>query len=232
MAQAIATSLLIDARSIQGPDRCKAVLSAFDSLAPGETLVVTTDHAPQPLLRHFQVDRAGLFEWSPLEEGPPAWRTEIVRRSAVAGELRGVFEALSWDHDRLEEIERKAFEALARGDSAAAVAAWKDFAFGLKRHIRFEEKILFPAFEEKAGVSPDAGPTTVMRAEHREIESLLDAIGGALGGNGAAALPLRGDLHRVLGQHNLKEERVLYPATDQCLDGPERDALVRRIQAS
>jgi len=232
MAQAIAQPLLIDARSIQGPDRCKAVLSAFDSLAPGEALVVTTDHAPQPLLRHFQVDRAGLFEWSPLEEGPPAWRTEIVRRSAVAGELRGVSEALSWDHDRLEEIERKAFEALARGDSAGAVAAWRDFAFGLKRHIRFEEGILFPAFEEKAGVSPDAGPTAVMRAEHREIESLLDAIGGALEGNGAAALPLRGDLHRVLGQHNLKEEQVLYPATDQWLGGPERDALVKRIQAS
>lgn len=70
-----------------------------------------------------------------------------------------------------------------------------------------------------------------MRDEHREIERTIDAIGRAFSGDGAA-LPLRAELHRLLGQHNLKEEGVLCPATDQCLDPEGRDALVARIQAS
>ena len=78
---------------------------------------------------------------------------------------------------------------------------------------------------------PAAGPTAVMRSEHREIERLIGAIGQALTG-GEAPLLLRAALHRVLGEHNLKEERMLYPATDQALAPEERDALVARIQAS
>jgi regulator of cell morphogenesis and NO signaling len=142
-----------------------------------------------------------------------------------------VTEALSWDHDRLDGLEQQAFERLAAGDRAGARAAWSEFTVGLRRHIRFEEELLFPAFEKGFGVSPEAGPTAVMCAEHREIERLIGAIGRALAGE-ETALPLRAQLHRVLGEHNLKEERMLYPATDQALDPEERDALVVRIQAS
>jgi uncharacterized protein (DUF2249 family)/hemerythrin superfamily protein len=231
MPQAVAARRVLDTRTLPAPDRCNTVFSTVDSLAPGDALVVLTDHAPRSLLRHLQSDRAGVFEWSPLEEGPPVWRTEITRRRAEPGSLRGVTEALSWDHDRLDEIEKRAFEAFGGGDTAGAISAWKEFVHGLKRHIRFEEEILFPAFEEKTGVPPAAGPTAVMRVEHRQIQGLLDAIAAALEG-ATDALPLRARLHRVLGDHNMKEERVLYPATDQTLDEEGRDALVRRIQQS
>ena len=70
-----------------------------------------------------------------------------------------------------------------------------------------------------------------MRAEHRQIETLIELIGRALAGEGAA-LSLRTELHRVLGDHNVKEEKIVYPATDQLLEPEERDALVGRIQAS
>jgi uncharacterized protein (DUF2249 family)/hemerythrin superfamily protein len=231
MPQGVADRRVLDTRTLLAPDRCNTVFSTVDSLAPGDALVVLTDHTPKSLLHRLQSERAGLFEWSPLEEGPPLWRTEITRRPADPGSLRGVTEALSWDHDRLDEIERRAFEALAGGDTAGALSAWKEFVHGLRRHIRFEEEILFPAFEERAGVPPAAGPTAVMRVEHRQIEGLLDTIAAALEG-AEDALPVRARLHRVLGEHNMKEERVLYPATDQALDEEGRDALVRRIQQS
>ena len=231
MAQAVTARRVFDTRTLVAPGRCKTVFATFDSLAPGDSLVVITDHAPQPLLHRLQSERAGVFEWSPLEEGPPVWRTEITRRAADPGTLRAVTEALSWDHDRLEEIERRAFEAHAAGDAAGAVAAWKEFAHGLKRHIRFEEGILFPVFEERTGAPPAAGPTAVMRIEHRQIEGFLDAIASALE-RAADALPLRARLHHVLGDHNIKEERILYPATDQSLDEIGRDEVVRRIQRS
>jgi regulator of cell morphogenesis and NO signaling len=227
----LAAARVIDVRELEGPDHCQAVLGAFDLLAPGETLVVVSDHAPRKLLGHLQADRKGEFEWSPLEAGPARFRTEIARRDAKRPALRGVNEALAWDHDRLEAIEDHAFRFYAAGDAAGARAAWAEFELGLRRHIRFEEDLLFPAFERVTGMPPDAGPTAVMRIEHVRIGELLEAIGGALHGAGAP-LPLRSELHRVLGAHNEKEEMVLYPMTDQSLGAAESDALVARMQAS
>ena len=42
----------------------------------------------------------------------------------------------------------------------------------------------------------------------------------------------RHTLHAVLGNHNLKEENIVYPLTDQALTADQRDALVARMQAS
>lgn len=222
---------VIDVRQLPDADYCGTILDAFDFLAPGESLVVVRSAEPRALLRRLQAERKGLFEWSPLETGPSCFRTELTRRAAERGARRDVTEALAWDHDRLDALEQRAFELFATGDAEGARAAWSAFNVGLRRHIRFEEEILFPTFEEKLGIAPAGGPTGVMRAEHREIERLIEAIGRAFGGDGAA-LPLRSDLHGVLGDHNMKEEHVLYPTTDECLDAAERDALVARIQAS
>ena len=225
------TTAIMDVRGFRDPECSEMVLGSFDTLAPGDSLVVVGDQAPRELLRRLQVERKGAFEWSPLEHGPSCFRTELTRRDAPRGALRGITEALAWDHDRLDGIEQEAFARLAAGDQAGARAAWSEFCVGLRRHIRFEEELLFPTFEARLGMPPAAGPTAVMRAEHRQIEELIEAIGGALLEQ-AAALRLRAELHRVLGDHNLKEERMLYPATDQALDPEERDALVARIQAS
>ncbi|HET8643899.1 MAG TPA: hemerythrin domain-containing protein, partial [Vicinamibacteria bacterium] len=210
---------------------CEQVMAEFDALAPGETLVVLSGHLPQRLLGKLQAERKGLFEWSPLEGGPERYRTELTRRAAEPGARRGVNEALAWDHDRLEAIEARAFERHAAGDTEGACAAWAEFSYGLRRHIRFEEDLLFPAFEAATGMAPDAGPTAVMRSEHRWIEELIEAVAEALAGGGAV-LPIRVELQRVLGGHNMKEEQVLYPLTDGRLGPEEADALVARIQAS
>src|SRR4029453_13967448 len=117
------------------------------------------------------------------------------------------------------------------GGVAGAARRVRPFARGLRRHIGFEEEILFPEFERRAGIPRDFGPTAVMRAEHREIESLLEHISRGIGDPAADADSPRRRLHEVLGAHNVKEERVLYPGTDRLMSEDERDALVRRIQA-
>src|SRR5262249_33614689 len=152
-------------------------------------------------------ERPGLFEWSPLEEGPGSFRVEIARRATRTGP-RAVTEALAWDHDRLEELERKAFEERAAGRFPEAARIYETFARGLRRHIGFEEAILFPAFEERAGLSPDAGPTAVMRAEHRMIEALLEDISRRIGDAAVDPDSTRRRLNEVLDAHNMKEERV------------------------
>jgi uncharacterized protein (DUF2249 family) len=229
---AVATLLAsLDVRTLGG-GCAEAVFAAFDKLQPGEALVVVSAHAPKKLLGRLQGERPGLFEWSPLEAGPAVWRTRLDRRDAAPGAKRGVNEALSWDHDRLDQLDRSVFEARKAGDYAAAGSAFAEFELGLRRHIRFEEEILFPEFEERTGLPPHGGPTGVMRAEHREIEAILEGLRGAVTAPGPAAETLHDDLMRVLGWHNEKEEGVLYPGVDKLMGDDEKDGLVRRIQSS
>lgn len=224
--------LLLDTRPLDKGMRCSSVLDAFDRLEPGQTLRVLTDHDPRPLLRHLRRDRPGLFEWTPIEAGPALWRTDVFRRAANRGDLRRVTEALGWDHDRLDLLAGDSFAQRALGRYEAAGEIWADFSSGLRRHIRFEEGILFPAFDERTGMPGGVGPTAVMREEHRQIEALLDQLAAAIAAPGASAEALRADLREVLEGHNEKEEMVLYPGIDNLLSPEECDELVARIQAS
>ena len=156
----------------------------------------------------------------PLLDGP----------TTAPATLHGVFEVLAWDHDRLDALDKAAFEALGNGDLAGARALFAHFARGLDRHIRFEEEILFPAVEERAGLPTHAGPTAVMRAEHVEIRACLAGISSDLAEGGAGATEIRARMLSVLEGHNLKEEQILYPLADRALGKVEADALVARIQ--
>jgi uncharacterized protein (DUF2249 family)/hemerythrin-like domain-containing protein len=222
---------VLDLRPLATEARAAQALSRFDSLSPGERFVLVSGDACSDVLRRLQAERGGLFDWSPLEAGPSVFRTEIARRETAAAGPRGVMEALAWDHDRLDALEDAAFRARAAGDLQAAFDLYAEFAVGLRRHIGFEEELLFPAFEAASGMPPSAGPTAVMRAEHRQIRELLEQIAGGIADAVAPVEALRRSFHAVLGDHNLKEEHVLYPGTDQLLGPEEADRLVRSIQS-
>jgi uncharacterized protein (DUF2249 family) len=231
MTHLVTADRVLDVCPLASEARAAEALSHFDSLSPGERFVLISKDACPDVLRRLQTERGGLFEWSPLELGPSIFRTEIARREASAGEPRGIDEALSWDHDRLDALEEAAFQARADGDFTAAFDLYGEFAIGLRRHIGFEERLLFPAFEAASGMSPSAGPTAVMRAEHEEILDLLERIAAGIGDAAESLDALRRNFHAVLGDHNLKEEHVLYPGTDQLLGAAESDRLVRKIQS-
>jgi regulator of cell morphogenesis and NO signaling len=220
----------LDLAGTAAPGRQAALLARFDALAPGSPRGVFEALAWHDLLEALQRERRGLFEWTPGGSASGAEGIEVLRRDAAPGSPRGVFEALAWDHDRLDTLDRGCFDALAAGNLATARALFADFARGLGRHIRFEEEILFPAVEAKAGFTTHAGPTAVMRAEHVEIRSCLAGITAALAADGAGAAQIRSRLADVLGGHNVKEERILYPLADRLLGAGGADALVAEIQ--
>jgi uncharacterized protein (DUF2249 family) len=211
-------------------DRLPSLLRTFDALAPGETFEIRSDHAQKPALAHLKRERPGLFEWSPVEEGPEVWRTEVARR-AGSGERRRVTEALEWDHDRLDALESESFAARAAGDLALATRRFHEFAHGLRRHIAFEEALLFPAFEGRTGATAHEGPTAVMRQEHREIEQRLHDMECRFTRLEDPMTGARAAFHELMHEHNAKEEQVLYPTTDRLLTEGERDDLVGSIQA-
>ena len=132
------------------------------------------------------------------------------------------------DHDRLDEL-FKTFQQLKRSDFAKAKEAFKGFKFGLQRHIVWEEDLLFPLWEEKTGMS-EGGPTFVMRAEHRQIGQQLEAAHQKVADQNPDSDQEERALLDLLGSHNMKKERVLYPAIDQLTSAEERETVFRNMK--
>jgi uncharacterized protein (DUF2249 family) len=81
MSTPAAASQTVDIRTLGAcTDRKACVLSAFDALEAGDSVVVVNDHVPRGLLRHFEEQRPGRFEWTSLEEGPEVFRVQITKR--------------------------------------------------------------------------------------------------------------------------------------------------------
>ena len=124
------------------------------------------------------------------------------------------------DHDRLDEL-IKNFQQYKRTDFAKAKQFFKEFKFGLQRHIIWEEEILFPLFEQRTGMI-DSGPTHVMRMEHRQIGKYLEAIHEKVRRQDPDSDEEEQMLLNILIAHNQKEERILYPAIDRSISEEER----------
>lgn len=135
---------------------------------------------------------------------------------------------LTDDHRRCDELYARAEAAVADARWDAAADEFARFREALLRHFRIEEEMLFPAFE--AASHHVFGPTAVMRLEHAQMRDLLGNMARALEDRDRqACLGIAETLLVLMQQHNLKEERVLYPMIDSAL-GAEADALLERIR--
>jgi hemerythrin-like domain-containing protein len=137
-------------------------------------------------------------------------------------------ETLTEDHRRCDRL-------LARVETIANGGDWDRIAveaLGLhgatERHFAFEEDVLFPALESSAPTA--AGPTGVMRAEHRQIRQLLAELEQAVEARDAdECLGVLETLHLVSQQHNTKEEAILYRMADQVI-GPRAEELLDALK--
>ena len=132
------------------------------------------------------------------------------------------------DHERCDRL-LAACETVARRGGALPEAA-SALAEAMDRHFRLEEEMLFPELE--AAHPGAAGPTGVMRMEHRQMRQLLaDLTTAAAAGDRDDCTGILETLHLVGQQHNAKEEGILYPMADSVL-APGREALLGRMQAA
>ena len=141
----------------------------------------------------------------------------------IATQTKTVSEYFAADHDRLDSFFEE-FRRLKRIDFPKAKESFKQFMFGLKRHIIWEEQILFPAFERKTGFG-STGPTAVMRVEHRRIGEWLEALHDKVRRADPESDREEAALLDTLLQHNAKEEKVLYPLLDRSLTEHEREEM-------
>ncbi len=140
---------------------------------------------------------------------------------------RNVFNYFAADHDRLDSFFAE-FMRLKKSDFPRAKSYFKNFLKGLKRHIVWEEEVLFPFFEKQTGMV-ESGPTRVMREEHRLIHSALDVLHDKVRQADAACDSEIQKLTDVLSQHNSKEENILYPAIDQMMKSGDAAAIFQAM---
>ncbi|MDH4261947.1 MAG: hemerythrin domain-containing protein [Spirochaetia bacterium] len=96
----------------------------------------------------------------------------------------------------------------------------KKFSDEMGIHLKREEEVLFPAFEEVSG--GQMGPTQVMRMEHTQIREMLKKIeelanSGITKESKKKLIGLLETLMILMQQHNMKEEQILYPMADRAL---------------
>jgi len=121
-------------------------------------------------------------------------------------------------HARCDSLLVEAETRAGKGDWEQTALSLERFRQALERHFRMEEDILFPAFEEATGNT--AGPTAVMRMEHRQIRAILVSMQDAQQARDADSFLGHSEtLNIMMQQHNLKEEGILYPMADRALSG-------------
>jgi len=120
------------------------------------------------------------------------------------------------DHRRCDQFFSKAEELVSAGNWDEAESQFEAFRMAILDHFAMEEEQLFPAFEQHLGHA--MGPTQVMRMEHIQMKQLFTQMEQALKGrDDAQFLGLSETLMMIMQQHNMKEERMLYPMMDQTL---------------
>ena len=132
------------------------------------------------------------------------------------------------DHDEIDAI-------LAAVDCARpgeALLLFKEFDRRLERHIVWEESLLFPAAVD-AAPHLKHGPVAMMLMEHEGIRgSKAEAMRLLRDGDAVGARRAIEEMVEVLGPHNMKEERILYPACDELLAGPAAGTILARVRAA
>lgn len=78
----------VDVRSIPPRERHPLIFGTFDTLAPGEALLLVNDHDPKPLFYQFQAESKGEFTWDYVETGPEVWQVRIGKADGSAAAPR------------------------------------------------------------------------------------------------------------------------------------------------
>ncbi len=116
----------------------------------------------------------------------------------------------------LEHLTSRSF---ASAEEARVQAA--ELAAGLATHAHLEDELLFVPLEGPLG--PNGGPLAVMRAEHEQVEGMLERLAQVEDVEEAEALAAR--LVAIAHEHFEKEEEVLFPMADQLLGEEELRSL-------
>lgn len=65
------------------------IFQVFDTLTPGQTMIIHNDHDPKPVYYQLLGERGDVFTWNYLKEGPQWWDIRITRKGTETSETIG-----------------------------------------------------------------------------------------------------------------------------------------------
>jgi iron-sulfur cluster repair protein YtfE (RIC family) len=130
------------------------------------------------------------------------------------------------DHHRID-LELGRFHHEAQSDRA--LPSLDAFEGMLLRHIHWEERVLFPAFEKKLGEEALASVVS-MRIQHDELKQRIAELRQALSHGSVERRNVEEVLIEALSDHNHAEEDFIYPWMDSAFTRDERRALLAELE--
>jgi regulator of cell morphogenesis and NO signaling len=134
---------------------------------------------------------------------------------------------LTEDHRVLDDL-LEGFQECKPKDPARAKELLARFVSALHRHLRWDESILFPLFEQKSGRT---GLTRTLLAEHQEVREPLEALSEKLEETDADSGYEEEMLVEELGGHNAREEYAFYPELDRLPSDEEKNRVFGALTA-
>ena len=141
-------------------------------------------------------------------------------------------------HRDLERLFEQHQEALLDKDLELAAELFERHAAALLRHAAEEERVLIPRYDQ-LDEKERGGATELFTAEHDKLRDWVDRIRGLLDRLRADPSQLNRKLIRLLDtestykhqmeHHDLREERIMFPALDELLDDDERAAIAAEL---
>jgi hemerythrin-like domain-containing protein len=144
------------------------------------------------------------------------------------------------DHRVIEKV-LTVLERLTERPIEGSIEAWRralDFIrnFADKCHHLKEEKIFFPALEER-GIPREGGPIGIMLMEHEEGRGYVKLMAAALAlteedpqADETSLIDNARAYLRLLRQHIRKEEEILFELADEILTREEQNRLLREFE--
>jgi hemerythrin-like domain-containing protein len=138
-----------------------------------------------------------------------------------------ICEYLRFDHKRCDDLFAQAETSIAQRNWKNALEHFRQFHDALRQHIRMEEKVLFPTFEQT--IPGSSGPVGMLRMEHRQIHGIVSRMSEAIDRFDAVDYVLHAEtLTLLMQQHTMKEEDMLYPLLDKAL-AAKRSNIIRAM---
>jgi hemerythrin-like domain-containing protein len=119
-------------------------------------------------------------------------------------------------------------------ESSVDAQKWDDaleqfgaFESHMLKHFAMEEEVMFPAFNESG--AQGCNPTGVMIMEHDQMRGIMRQMAEAIENKDKEKfLGYSENLLFVMGQHNMKEEQIMYSLADNALDS---EAIIEKMKA-
>ena len=140
-----------------------------------------------------------------------------------------ITDTMASDHRRCDLLFAEAEASVSDSNWEEGSKQFNEFHAAMEHHFSMEENVLFPSFEEASGMT--MGPTQMMRMEHKQMRQLFSDMAQAVEKQDKDGyLGLSETLMMIMQQHNMKQEKMLYPMTDRTF-GDGADEVIEKMSA-